>query len=1226
MRSVRYPGAAMKTLRLLSVLLVQIALVACSSSGVKSPDEASFVLAGDLSGLASGESVVLSDGAGSNLTLTQNGAFQFTDQVLYGASYDVTVATQPSRQSCTVSGSASSTAIEANVYNLAVSCAAAQFTIGGTLSGLPVGTSVVLKDNGGNPLTLSGNGSFVFTQSIAYGQSYSVTVATQPTGETCSIADNTGAGSGVTRNVTNVQIVCSSVTYTIGGTLIGLASGDSVTLYDNGTSSLSLTANGTFTFSAPVAYGGSYQVVIATQPVGQTCSIANSSGSGIGVSGNITSVAIVCSNQTFPVGGAVIGLASGQSVTLLDNGTDALTVTGNGGFTFATPIAYGGSYAVTVSSQPAGQTCSVANASQTDVTSAVNDVTVTCTSSAYSIGGMVSGLNSSGSVTLLDNGSDALTVSANGSFTFATAVATGNGYDVSVAREPTGETCTVSNGSGTVAASNVTTVSVSCSASSSSGPSSGTYTVGGTVSGLSAGATLVLRNGSDGDTVAVTSSGVFAFPTAEASGASYSVSVEEESSGVSCTVSGADGLVGTANVTSISVSCASGSGSGSSSTYTVGGTVSGLPTGVTLVLRNSLDGDTVAVSSSGAFAFPTGQQSGASYFALVEAQPSSATCTVSNGSGTVGSSNVTSIAVNCTPNSGTSTPLYTIGGSVSGLPTGASVVLADSGNADQVIVTANGAYAFPVSEPSGFAYNVTVETAPSGETCTVSGASGNVGLANVTGILVNCSASGATYTVGGSVSWGSGASGTFTVSLGGSNSVAVTSPATSFTFPTALAAGSNYVASITTEPSGSTCYIASGTAGYAISANVTNIAIDCSQQVISYPMTVAVSGLPTGDEVYLALNGTTNGTPFQNGTTTWPTSLTGGEQYTVTVAQVYNTSTSSADSSVTCSVSDGQFTVSGNISEIITCSATGYTVGGTVNGLPPSSTSTPYNVTLYESASGSYVTVDGCTSCSSSSSAGFTFPISLANGASYDVTVATQPALGSTTCTVANGTGTISSANVTNVVVTCPPPTWSVGGSVTGLPAGASVGLQDTDTGNASTITNASSDASYPNFTIDTSDATGASYNVVVTSSPANYTCTVTNGSGTVPVTLNGQESNATNVQVSCSPNPVYVSGTVTWNNSQSTAASNVSISLLLNGQYAATSSASSVPAATTSSGSTTDGTASSSFAFSQALTYGNAWAVSVQTVTSGWTCQLTNASGSSITASVTNVQVTCTN
>ena len=83
----------------------------------------------------------------------------------------------------------------------------------------------------------------------------------------------------------------------------------------------------------------------------------------------------------------------------------------------------------------------------------------------YTIGGKVSGLNSGTSVTLLDNGGDALKVTANGSFTFATALPSGAAYKVTVGTQPSGETCTVTGGSGKVGTKNVTTVKVACNLS-----------------------------------------------------------------------------------------------------------------------------------------------------------------------------------------------------------------------------------------------------------------------------------------------------------------------------------------------------------------------------------------------------------------------------------------------------------------------------------------------------------------------------------------------------------------------------------------------------------------------------------------------------------------------------------------------------------------------------------------------------------------------------------------
>ncbi|MFO1480541.1 MAG: chitobiase/beta-hexosaminidase C-terminal domain-containing protein [Turneriella sp.] len=95
--------------------------------------------------------------------------------------------------------------------------------------------------------------------------------------------------------------------------------------------------------------------------------------------------------------------------------------------------------------------------------------------STYSIGGTISGL--SGTVVPQNNAGNNLSVSANGSFAFSTTLTTGTNYAVTVLTQPTGQTCNVTSGSGTVASANVTNVSVSCT--------NNTYTIGGTISGLS---------------------------------------------------------------------------------------------------------------------------------------------------------------------------------------------------------------------------------------------------------------------------------------------------------------------------------------------------------------------------------------------------------------------------------------------------------------------------------------------------------------------------------------------------------------------------------------------------------------------------------------------------------------------------------------------------------------------------------------------------------------------
>src|SRR6516165_5783968 len=165
------------------------------------------------------------------------------------------------------------------------------------------------------------------------------------------------------------------------------------------------------------------------------------------------------SSATYSVGGSVSGLSG--TVVLQNNGGDNLTLTANGTFTFATPLAGGAAYNVTVKTNPTGQACTVANGSGTIGTANVTNVAVTCANAVtYSVGGSVSGL--SGTVVLQNNGGDNLTLTANGTFTFATPLAGGAAYNVSVLTNPSGQTCSVSNGVGTIASANITNVAVSC--------------------------------------------------------------------------------------------------------------------------------------------------------------------------------------------------------------------------------------------------------------------------------------------------------------------------------------------------------------------------------------------------------------------------------------------------------------------------------------------------------------------------------------------------------------------------------------------------------------------------------------------------------------------------------------------------------------------------------------------------------------------------------------------
>ena len=95
--------------------------------------------------------------------------------------------------------------------------APASYTVGGTVSGLS-GT-VVLTNNGGDDLSLTANGAFIFATQVANGGAYDIQVKTQPAGQTCSAGNNTGTVPGA--NVTGVTVTCSTNTYSVGGAVSG---------------------------------------------------------------------------------------------------------------------------------------------------------------------------------------------------------------------------------------------------------------------------------------------------------------------------------------------------------------------------------------------------------------------------------------------------------------------------------------------------------------------------------------------------------------------------------------------------------------------------------------------------------------------------------------------------------------------------------------------------------------------------------------------------------------------------------------------------------------------------------------------------------------------------------------------------------------------------------------------------------------------------------------------
>lgn len=162
--------------------------------------------------------------------------------------------------------------------------------VGGTVTGL-LGSGLVLS-LGNESLPLDADGAFVFATTLAPGETYSISVATQPSQPVQRCVVVNGSGTMGTTDIANVVVNCgASSTYAIGGTVTGLT-GAGLVLQLNGGGDLPLSADGGYAFVSRLVDGASYVVTIRAQPSGQSCSLSHAAGTVQGA--DVTDVQVAC--------------------------------------------------------------------------------------------------------------------------------------------------------------------------------------------------------------------------------------------------------------------------------------------------------------------------------------------------------------------------------------------------------------------------------------------------------------------------------------------------------------------------------------------------------------------------------------------------------------------------------------------------------------------------------------------------------------------------------------------------------------------------------------------------------------------------------------------------------------------------------------------------------------------------------------------------------------------
>ncbi len=160
----------------------------------------------------------------------------------------------------------------------------------------------------------------------------------------------------------------------ISGTVTGLtAAGLSLS---DGYETITVAKDATsFVFPTLVDDTKTYTVSVVTQPVGLRCSVANGSGTAARNT-DVSNVVVTCV-AVYTLSGTVSGLRGNGLV--LNNGSEAVGVAAEAlSFAFPTALARDTIYNVTVTTQPAQQTCTVSNGDGIVGAEAVTDVAIRC--------------------------------------------------------------------------------------------------------------------------------------------------------------------------------------------------------------------------------------------------------------------------------------------------------------------------------------------------------------------------------------------------------------------------------------------------------------------------------------------------------------------------------------------------------------------------------------------------------------------------------------------------------------------------------------------------------------------------------------------------------------------------------------------------------------------------------------------------------------------------------
>ncbi|MFO7592415.1 MAG: right-handed parallel beta-helix repeat-containing protein [Pseudomonadota bacterium] len=518
----------------------------------------------------------------------------------------------------------------------------------------------------------------------------------------------------------------------------------------------------------------------------------------------------------------------------------------------------------------------------------------------------------------------------------------------------------------------------------------GPYTISVATTGLSGtGLQVNLKTDAGTEPMSITSNGTRSFDTKVEKGQGYSVEIASTPTGHVCEFSGSSSDSSISSNVTVDIVCnIVGISPKVSSEY--------LSSGEDVVVTlNGTEDMTVLGSDWRPKAFNTEIPVGQTYKVTLKTPPDGMDCNLFDAFGTIEDGTVPEIKVDCYLDTA---PLYTIGGSITGL-NGDLVIIFDDSYTMNISAGAT-SYTSPMGFPAGRYHDVRVLTNPTGQICSVENGYYRYLSADITDVNIICSPG--PYEIGGYVD---GLTGTGLSLVLNDTEVLPVPSAGPFAFDTTFRDNMTYQVEVAGQPVGQECTVTNGYSSVS-GESVDNVFVNCTD--LSYQVKVETSGYSSSTPLELSLNNESNLSVYENtgyysDPVPFSKELEDGESYEVQVVR--------QPEGQVCTLSNASGTINGAdaIDVVATCTGDAadvgpFTVGVTVSGLE---------------GEGLILQLNGSDDLEITENGYQTFATTLADTDAYEVTVAAQPGTPLQYCAVKGGSGNIASANITDVGIVC---------------------------------------------------------------------------------------------------------------------------------------------------------------------------------------------------------------